>query len=129
VREFAPDVSRGVSCQIARLCTRAPAEPGPGGIFDRAMRARCSKQHVTVRACTRCRLAVLPRDQLDGKALPGVAGQQTSRLRAHNTSPAGGDPWVLANPLPGPRWPRLVCAWSALPGAEQGAISAELELH
>jgi hypothetical protein len=81
-----------VSCQIARLCTRAPAGTRSWWDLDRAMRARCSKQHVTVRACTRCRLAVLPRDQLDGKALPGVAGQQTSRLRAHNTSPAGGNP-------------------------------------
>jgi hypothetical protein len=51
-----------------------------------------SKQHVTVRAHTRCRLAVLPRDQPGSQALPGVAEQQTSRLQAHNTSPAGGDP-------------------------------------
>jgi hypothetical protein len=102
VREFAPDVNRGVSCQIARLCTRAPAKPGPGGIFDPAMRTPSSKQHVTVRARTRCRLAVLPRDRLGSQALPGAGEQQTSRLRAHNTNPAGGDPWVLTNPLPGP---------------------------
>jgi hypothetical protein len=34
--------------------------------------------------------AVLPRDQLDGLALLGVAGQQASRL--HDTNPADGDP-------------------------------------
>ena len=49
-----------------------------------------------------CRLALLPRDQLDSQALPGVAEQQTLRLQAHNTNPADGDPWVLTNPLPGP---------------------------
>jgi len=31
---------------------------------------------------TCCRLAVLPRDQLDSQALLGVAAQQTGRLRA-----------------------------------------------
>src|ERR1044071_4096863 len=77
-------------------------ETGPGAIFAPAMRTAYSKQHVTVRARTRCRRAVLPRDQLDRQALPGVAEQQSSRLRAHNTNPAGGDPWVLTNPPPGP---------------------------
>jgi hypothetical protein len=61
-------------------------ETGPGAIFDPAMRTAYSKQHVTVRARARCRRAVLPRDQLDSQALPGVAEQQTSRLRAHNTN-------------------------------------------
>lgn len=65
------------------------------------MRTPSSKQHVTVHARTRCRLAVLPRDRLDSQALPGVAEQQTSPLRAHNTNPAGGGPWVLTTPLPG----------------------------
>ena len=60
------------------------------------------KQHVTVRARTLCRLAVLPRDRLDRQALLGVAGQQTSRLQAPQPNPAGGDPWELTNPLPGP---------------------------
>jgi hypothetical protein len=46
------------------------------------MRTLYSKQHVAVRARTRCRLAVLPRDQLDSQALLGVAEQQTSRLPA-----------------------------------------------
>src|SRR5262245_18434100 len=36
------------------------------------------------------------------QALLGVAGQQTSRPQAHNTNPAGGGTWALANPLPGP---------------------------
>jgi len=77
-------------------------ETGPGAIFDPAMRTPYSEQHVTVRAGTRCRLAVLPRDRLGSQALLGVAEQQTSRLQAHNTNPADGDPWVLTNPLPGP---------------------------
>src|SRR5262249_8371178 len=73
----------------------------PGAMFDTAMRTPCSKQHVTVRARARCRLAGLLHDQLDSQALPGVAEQQTSRLQAHNTNPADGSPWVLMNPLPG----------------------------
>ena len=62
---------------------RPALEAGPGAIFDPAMRASESKQHVTVRAKTRCRLAVLPRDQLDSQALLGVAAQQTWRLREY----------------------------------------------
>ena len=58
-------------------------EAGPGAIFDPAMRMPESKKHVTVWAKTRCRLAVLSREQLDGQALLGVAAQQTGRLRAH----------------------------------------------
>jgi len=61
------------------------AEAGPGAIFDPAMRTPYSTQHVTVRAKTPCRLAVLPRDQLDSQALLGVAAEQTSRLNAHST--------------------------------------------
>ena len=56
-------------------------ETGPDAIFDPAVRTPYGKQHVTVHACTRCRLAVLPRDQLDSQALLGVAEQQTSRLQ------------------------------------------------
>jgi hypothetical protein len=56
-------------------------ETGPDAIFDPAMRTPYGKQHVTVHARTRCRLAVLPRDQLDSQALLGVAEQQTSRLQ------------------------------------------------
>ena len=67
-------------------------ETGPGAIFDPALRTPHSKQQVTVRAHTRCRLAVLPRDRLDSQALLGGAERQTSRLQAHNTNPADGDP-------------------------------------
>jgi CRP-like cAMP-binding protein len=56
-------------------------EAGPGAIFDPATRTKESKEHVRARAKTRCRLAVMPRDQLDSQALLGVAAQQTSRLR------------------------------------------------
>ena len=52
------------------------AEAGPGAIFDPAMRTRYSTQHVIVRAKTPCRLAVLPRDQLDSQALLGIAAKQ-----------------------------------------------------
>ena len=61
-------------------------EVGPGAIFDPAMRTRYSKEHVTVRARTLSRLAVLPRAQLDNQALLGVAAEQAARLRAHRTS-------------------------------------------
>jgi hypothetical protein len=61
------------------------AEAGPGAIFDPAMRTPYSKQHVTVRALTSCRLAVLPRDKLDSQALLGVAAEQTSRLNTQST--------------------------------------------
>jgi hypothetical protein len=62
---------------------RPALDAGPGAIFHPAMRAAESKEHVTVRAKTRCRLAVLSRDQLDSQALLGVAAQQTGRLREH----------------------------------------------
>ena len=62
---------------------RPALDAGPGAIFDPAMRAPESKKHVTVRAKTHCRLAVLSRDQLDSQALLGVAAQQTGRLREH----------------------------------------------
>ena len=55
-------------------------EAGPGAIFDPSARTSYSKQHVTVRATTACRLAVLPRAQLDSQALLGVAAEQRSRL-------------------------------------------------
>ena len=57
-------------------------EAGPGAIFDPTMRTPYSKEHVTVRAATPCRLAILSRGQLDSEALLGVAGEQASRLRA-----------------------------------------------
>ena len=56
-------------------------EAGPGAVFDPTLRTPESKLHVTVRARTPCRLAVLRRDQLDSEALLGVAApQQTARL-------------------------------------------------
>jgi CRP-like cAMP-binding protein len=57
-------------------------EVGPGAIFDPTLRTEESKEHVTVRARTPCRLAVVPRDQLDNEKLVGVATEQTSRLSA-----------------------------------------------
>jgi hypothetical protein len=60
---------------------RPAVEAGPGTILDPAMRTPESKQHVIVRAKTRCRVALIPRDQLDSQALLGVAAQQTWRLR------------------------------------------------
>jgi hypothetical protein len=62
---------------------RPALEAGPGAILDPAMRTPESKQHVTVRAKTRCRLALIPRDQLDSQARLGVAAQQTWRLREY----------------------------------------------
>ena len=51
-------------------------EAGPGAICDPTLRTPDSKLHVTVRARTPCRLAVLRRDRLDSEALLGVAAQQ-----------------------------------------------------
>ena len=64
---------------------RPALDAGPGAIFDPAMRAPESKQHVSVRAKTPCRLAVIPRAELDSQALLGVAAQQSCRLRAHES--------------------------------------------
>jgi hypothetical protein len=58
-------------------------EVGPGAIFDPATRPRYSKEHATVRARTPCRLAVLPRAQLDSQALLDSAGEQARRLNAY----------------------------------------------
>jgi hypothetical protein len=66
---------------VVEVDGRPAIDAGPGAIFDPAIRAPESKQHVTVRAKTRCRLAVVPRDQLDSQALLGVAAQQTWRLQ------------------------------------------------
>src|SRR5579859_3521619 len=73
----------------------AAASPGsrPGAIFDPSARTSYSKQHVTVRATTACRLAVMPRALLDSQALLGVAAEQRSRLdslRADPGPPEGG---------------------------------------
>jgi hypothetical protein len=60
-------------------------EAGPGAIFDPSARTSYSKQHVTVRATTACRLAVLLRARLDSQALLGVAAEQQSRLASART--------------------------------------------
>jgi hypothetical protein len=63
-------------------------EVGPGAIFDPAKRTQVSKEHVTVRARTPCRLAVLARDHLDSDALLGVATEQVSQLQAYRAKAA-----------------------------------------
>jgi hypothetical protein len=50
---------------------RCVGETGPGAMFGPAMPPSIASS--TVRARTRCRLAVLPREQRDSQALPGVA--------------------------------------------------------
>jgi hypothetical protein len=64
------------------------AEAGPGAIFDPVLRTPQSKAHVTVRAQTPCRLAVLPRSGLDADALLGTAAAQTARFNAFHSSAA-----------------------------------------
>jgi hypothetical protein len=65
---------------------RQPAvEVGPDAIFDPSMRTPYSKEHVTVRARTASRLAIVPRSQLDDQALLGVAAEQTARLNTCTT--------------------------------------------
>ena len=54
-------------------------EVGPGAIFDPALRTAESKARVSVRAETACRLAVMPRAQLDPQALIDVAAIPTAR--------------------------------------------------
>jgi hypothetical protein len=58
------------------------AEAGPGAIFDPVLRTQDSKDHVTVRAQTPCRLAIVPRSGLDNKALLSAAAAQQSRFRS-----------------------------------------------
>ena len=67
---------------IIEIDQRPAVEVGPGAIFDPSARTAYSKEHVTVRARTPSRLAVLPRDHLDSQALLGVAREQVSRLDA-----------------------------------------------
>jgi hypothetical protein len=62
---------------------RPALEVGPGAIFDSATRPQYSKEHASVRARTSCRLAVLPRDQLDSRALLDTAAEQASRVNAY----------------------------------------------
>lgn len=61
---------------------RPAAEAGPGAIFDPVLRTQQSKDHVTVRAQTPCRLAVVPRGGLDDQALLTAATAQVSRFRS-----------------------------------------------
>jgi hypothetical protein len=69
---------------VIEIDGKPAVEAGPGAIFDPATRTNQSKEHVGVRAKTHCRLAVVPRDQLDSQALLGVAAEQTGRLRDHS---------------------------------------------
>jgi hypothetical protein len=62
-------------------------EAGPGAIFDPALRTQESKEDVTVRARTACRLAVVRRDGLDEQALLGAAAAQTARFATFRGSP------------------------------------------
>jgi hypothetical protein len=63
------------------------AEAGPGAIFDPALRTPQSKAHVTLRAQTPCRLAVLSRSGLDADALLGAAAAQTARFNRSSRWP------------------------------------------
>ena len=71
---------------IIEIDGQPAVEVGPGAIFDPSMRTPYSKEHVTVRARTLSRLAVMPRVQLDNQALLRVAAEQAARLRARRTS-------------------------------------------
>jgi hypothetical protein len=71
---------------VIEIDRRPIVEVGPGAIFGPAMRTSYSKEHVTVRAQTPSRLAVLPRSHVDSQALLGVAAEQTERLRAQRAS-------------------------------------------
>jgi hypothetical protein len=51
-----------------------------------------SKEHVTVRARTPCRLAVLARNHLDSDALLSVATEQISQLQAYRERSANAGP-------------------------------------
>ena len=68
---------------LIEIDQRPALEVGPGAIFDPATRPPYSKEHATVRARTPCRLAVLPRDQLDSQALLDSAAEQASRLNTY----------------------------------------------
>jgi hypothetical protein len=67
---------------IIEIDHQPAAEAGPGAIFDPVSRTQESKDHVTVRAQTPCRLAVVPRGGLDDQALLGAAAAQEARFRA-----------------------------------------------
>jgi hypothetical protein len=67
---------------VIEIDNQPAAEAGPGAIFDPALRTQESKDHVTVRAQTPCRLAVVRRGGLDDQALLGAAAAQASRFRA-----------------------------------------------
>ena len=67
---------------VIEIDHRPAVEAGPGAIFDPVLRTQDSKDHVTVRARTPCRLAVVPRADLDTEALLGAAAAQVSRFLA-----------------------------------------------
>jgi len=62
-------------------------EVGPGAIFDPALRTPESKARVTVLARTASRIALMPRDSLDDRALLDVAAHQTARLSNYPARP------------------------------------------
>ena len=73
---------------LIEIDTEPAIEVGPGAIFDPALRTPQSKARVTTRALTDCRLAVMPREQLDAGALLAVAARQTARLESHSEQAA-----------------------------------------
>jgi hypothetical protein len=77
---------------VVEIDGKPAAEAGPGAIFDPALRTPQSKAHVTLRAQTPCRLAVLPRSGLDADALLGTAAAQAARFNAlyRSAAHAGG---------------------------------------
>jgi hypothetical protein len=88
---------------LIEIDQRPALEVGPGAIFDPATRPRYSKEHATVRARTPCRLAVLPRDQLDSRALLDSAAEQASRLNAYLENRDRRQSLCRRSGLPGPR--------------------------
>jgi hypothetical protein len=65
---------------VLELDTEPVSEVGPGAIFDPLHRTDESKARVRVRASTDCRLAVVPRAELDDEALRAVSAEQVARL-------------------------------------------------
>jgi len=88
---------------LIEIDQRPALEVGPGAIFDPATRPHYSKEHASVRARTPCRLAVLPRDQLDSRALLDSAAEQASRLNAYLENRDRRQSLCRRSGLPGPR--------------------------
>jgi hypothetical protein len=88
---YAPSpAARCTCCSTGCRSSRSIRSPPRMRARGRSSTLRCAPQsiaHVTVRAKTACRLAVVSRDQIDSQALLGVAERQTGRLRDHGVSP------------------------------------------